>query len=502
MKKVAALQTQKGPWSRDMSSTVRKGMTAPVAGDGSRQKKVLALQQQKGPWSRRQSVDSLAQAQAHLQIQSQGQGQGQGHHSPPSPSSIKQNSKHNKMQALQEQKGPWNRPQPPSHPQQEEGGSIPPSPNSSPRGSGRRRDHVDSNNDFMEFDSNSSQSSSPPSPRKKTSSSRRPTFPTSSRTSSIQSPQQIICLTTAIGLLRQQQVVSLWSSAARYFNMWRRNAVFVEMLEAKPSLNAKEKTEHSVLLWLANNSRKKNLQYAWKKWMYAVIALQNIDKNRAIENLSDALAKENEQYKMKLTDIMQKVKNRDSFYRHSAVKSTVASFMRIKGKLALKRRFDQWNRVTWQMSYDQVLRREKFKMEIGFQAINSEKEVLKETEVYSARLEATLLCLLAFQNWKLKMKEDQYQESHKKWAEEKKIIQDNLTSLQKSLMGLNKAERDMVEVARVRGLEMYASLYSISDKLSKCSSRTSTLQSGTGGSTGSTGGILKKPKKLLFEEVK
>jgi hypothetical protein len=28
------------------------------------------------------------------------------------------------------------------------------------------------------------------------------------------------------------------------------------------------------------------------------------------------------------------------------------------------------------------------------------------------------------------------------------------------------------------------------------------LQSGTGGSTGSTGGILKKPKKLLFEEVK
>jgi hypothetical protein len=100
------------------------------------------------------------------------------------------------------------------------------------------------------------------------------------------------------------------------------------------------------------------------------------------------------------------------------------------------------------------------------------------------------------------MKEDQYQESHKKWAEEKKIIQDNLTSLQKSLMGLNKAERDMVEVARVRGLEMYASLYSISDKLSKCSSRTSTLQSGTGGSTGSTGGILKKPKKLLFEEVK
>jgi len=482
MKKVAALQTQKGPWSRDVSSTLRKGLSA-APPDLSKQKKVQALQQQKGPWSSQSSTQSQP---------------------PPEPTpSSHSSSKRSKMMALQEQKGPWNRQHPPS-PREDDRSQTRPTP--SPRQSYSRKSMPDVSKDFLELGLDEPPRPPPPPPPKSAAKSRRPTqtTPTTSghlAADVLKSPKNVMCLSMAVGLVRQQWALSLQSSVCRLFHTWRRNTVVAMKVDSKRPQSDKEKTERSVLLWLLGSSRKKSLQHAWKKWMFAVVAMQNLDKNKSIQELSDALAKENDQYKLKLTDIMEKVKQRDGFYRHSAVKNTMYSFFRIKAKMALKKRFDAWSRVTWQMSYDQALRREKFKMEIGFQAINSEKEVLKETEVYSARLESTLLCLLAFQNWKLKMKDDQYKESHRKWAEEKKIIQENLNSLEKSLLGLNRKEQEMVTLARTRGLEMYASLYSISEKLNKCSSLSTPQVEVPGGNIGSQPGLLKKKKKLLFEDV-
>lgn len=483
MKKVAALQTQKGPWSRDVSSTLRKGLSATTP-DSNRQTKVMALQQQKGPWSTQSS------SQSHPPPQ-------------PTPPASQSTSKRSKMMALQEQKGPWNRQQPPS-PRENDRSTSRPTP--SPRHS--RKDLPDVSMDFLELGLDDPPRPPPPPPPKPATKSRRPTHMLSTMgqlaSDILQSPQNVMCLSMAVGLMRQLHAVSSRLSVARLFNTWRRNIVagVVERFKPTRPQSDRDKTERSVLLWLLSTSRKKSLQHAWKKWMFAVVAMQNLDKNKSIQELSTALTKENEQYKLKLTDIMEKVKQRDGFYRHSAVKNTMHSFFRIKTKMALKRRFDAWSRATWQMSYDQALRREKFKMEIGFQAINSEKEVLKETEIYSSRLESTLLCLLAFQNWKLKMKDDQYQESHRKWAEEKKIIQDNLSSLERSLLDLNRREQEMVTLARTRGLEMYASLYSISEKLNKCSSLSATHGEAAAGSTsGSPGGILKKKKKIVFEEV-
>ena len=241
-------------------------------------------------------------------------------------------------------------------------------------------------------------------------------------------------------------------------------------LERSQSSKDGEKTKTSILLWLSSNSRMKNLRSAWKKWMFAVVASQCQDKNAAIETLSAALNKENEQYKLKLTDIMEKVRERDNLHRHTVVNTTMINYIRIKAKIALKRWFDTWSRVTWQMSYDQTLKREKYKMEIGFQAISSEQVVKEESRIHSSKLQSTLLCLVAFSSWKLKMKEHQFGESRKKWAEEKQVIQDNLLSLQKSLLSLNNTERDMVNTARSRGMDMFSSLYSVSDKLERCSS--------------------------------
>jgi hypothetical protein len=525
MKKVAALQTQKGPWSRDVSSTVKKGLAIPsIPTEGSRQKKVLAsqqqaLQQQKGPWSRQEHT-----RQEELQP------------SPPSAySATTRESKRNKVLALQEQKGPWNRS---SSPKLSSDSSSHTRSTASPRHALRRGPNSTRNadatattdSDFLDFDAsmlynnddrttseNNSARGPPPPPPPPPALLPKGNSLSSRAINRLETPQQVMCFCTAMSLFRKQWAVLRCSETAHAFHIWRRvahNIYYTQQSSKQSRLNSKAKTEHSVLLWLATNSRMKHLRFAWKKWMYAVIAWQNQDKTKAIDSLSAALTKENEQYKLKLVDIMAKVKQRDGLHRHSVVSSTIHSYFRVKGKLALKRRFDTWSRATWQMSYDQTLRREKFKMEIGFQAISSEKEVLKETEVHSSKLQSTLLCLVAFSSWKLKMKQQQFTMAQQKWAEEKKVIQDNLMGLQKSLLGLNRTEREMVDTARTRGMEMYASLHSLSDKLSKCSLRTPAPGQGLGhghmhGHAGAGagavvgGGILKKKKKkLLFEEIK
>jgi hypothetical protein len=47
----------------------------------------------------------------------------------------------------------------------------------------------------------------------------------------------------------------------------------------------------------------------------------------------------------------------------------------------IRKRFDRWYRLTWEGKYENELRRQKLKVDVGFQHIRSEREMVKEIEV-------------------------------------------------------------------------------------------------------------------------
>ena len=462
MKKVAALQTQKGPWSRDVSGTVKKSHVsserASTKGFASHKH---SLEQQVGPWSQSKRTERSQ---------------------PPPPPPPQIENKQQTIADLQRMKGPWNQ-EKLSQMQTDEIDTSKPTSRSrskSHRHSSSPR-HSPPEGDFLKFDQgvfhDAPLSSNP--------------IPKSSW--SLESPQLIVCLCNALGLIRKQWGISI----AHYFNLWKMQVCgnrSLGQVAHRPFDKSKQKIEYSLLTWITTNSRRKHLRNAWRKWLFGVVAVISEQKSESINELSLALSKENEQYKSKLAAIIQKVKHREGMYRQSVVKSSMHYYFRIRTKLSVKRRFDTWRRWTWQINYDQNMKREKYKVEIGFQAISSEREAMVKAERESSKLQQTLLCLVAFSTWKLKMKEQQYSDNQKQWAREKKIIQDNLSSLQKSLIKLNKSETEMVETAKNRGMEMYSALYLISEKLGKCSSTPPSKIPVSGG------GILKKKKKILFED--
>lgn len=53
--------------------------------------------------------------------------------------------------------------------------------------------------------------------------------------------------------------------------------------------------------------------------------------------------------------------------------------MRLKN--SIKKRFDRWYRITWEDKYENELKRQKLKVDVGFQHIRSEREMVREIEV-------------------------------------------------------------------------------------------------------------------------
>lgn len=50
--------------------------------------------------------------------------------------------------------------------------------------------------------------------------------------------------------------------------------------------------------------------------------------------------------------------------------------------MLMPEQFDfRWYRKTWEMKYHVEMRRERLKVDVGFQHIKSEREMVKETEV-------------------------------------------------------------------------------------------------------------------------
>jgi hypothetical protein len=62
-------------------------------------------------------------------------------------------------------------------------------------------------------------------------------------------------------------------------------------------------------------------------------------------------------------------------------KNQISSLIRMRIRSVIRKRFDRWYRLTWEGKYENELRRQKLKVDVGFQHIRSEREMVKEIEV-------------------------------------------------------------------------------------------------------------------------
>jgi hypothetical protein len=129
------------------------------------------------------------------------------------------------------------------------------------------------------------------------------------------------------------------------------------------------------------------------------------------QTLTDALQKENEELKMKLNEMKNKIQSREMILRDGIVpspsplllhshryllwigiaKNQISSLIRMRIRSAIRKRFDRWYRLTWEGKYESELRRQKLKVDVGFQHIRSEREMVREIEVSSSSVSSIYL---------------------------------------------------------------------------------------------------------------
>ena len=97
----------------------------------------------------------------------------------------------------------------------------------------------------------------------------------------------------------------------------------------------------------------------------------------------------------------------------------------------------------------------------------------------SVRLKASLLCTLAFYQWKVKVKDDLIRMERTRWSEEKRAVQKELLLLRQGLLAINKKEELLVRAAKSRGLDVFASLQAVGDTMSNLSQMNSFEDSDT-----------------------
>lgn len=104
----------------------------------------------------------------------------------------------------------------------------------------------------------------------------------------------------------------------------------------------------------------------------------------------------------------------------------------------------------------------------------------------SVKLKGTLLCSLAFYQWKVKSKDDLIRVERTRWAEEKRAVQKELLLLRQGLLAINKKEELLVKAARSRGMDVFTSLQSVGDIMSNVSKMSAETQEATKKSSHST----------------
>jgi hypothetical protein len=210
------------------------------------------------------------------------------------------------------------------------------------------------------------------------------------------------------------------------------------------------------------------------------------------------LEEENEELKRQLAGLKEKVQSREvilrdgysylsclgSFFCAGIAKNQIASIIRIRLRNILRKRFDRWYRITWEGKYENELRRQKLKVDVGFQHIRSERELVKEIEVnillssllfthflqvLSVKLKIKLMCTIAFYRWKVQTKQQMIQYERDRWAEEKRILMKELLLIKRGLISINKKEESIVTASKSRGLDIFSSLQNIGEKIEEIS---------------------------------
>jgi len=213
--------------------------------------------------------------------------------------------------------------------------------------------------------------------------------------------------------------------------------------------------------------------------MKYVDGLKAEEASRWERNQLKSLSEENSELKDKYLELRNKFKTKEEMYRDGIVKNQITTIFRSSLKHLIRKRFDRWYRITWESKYDVEMRRQRLKVDVGFQHIKSEREMVKETEVISRRLKTNLLVVLGFYQWKVNCKDELIHMERTRYAEEKKMILKELLLLKQGMMSINKKEELLVEAARSRGKNIFSSLLTVGEKIENISKLSLDISSDT-----------------------
>ena len=135
--------------------------------------------------------------------------------------------------------------------------------------------------------------------------------------------------------------------------------------------------------------------------------------------------------------------------------------------ISLKEYFQKWRSFSYACSFNNDMRKQRAKIEIGIQFVESEREIMKETKLESIKLKSWLMCALFFMKWKVSSVVNQLEsEKTARYQERKKIIT-HVENLKKRLFVSQKLEQDAVAAGLLRGGEYLDNLLIVQNNLER-----------------------------------
>jgi hypothetical protein len=217
--------------------------------------------------------------------------------------------------------------------------------------------------------------------------------------------------------------------------------------------------------WQLFGNAKLNIRTAFTKWIiHNRREITYPDNDKTSTKYAEAI--EQVKYlKEKLKEFKRNALTREKVFRDGIVKNQFSAFIKSTSKTSLRRKFDVWKMNTLKLRLGAEMRRQQAKVDIGFQQISSEREMVKEIEILSIKLQSQLLFTQAFYTWKLKYKSEMIQNERKKWGIERKTIMTEIEHIRRSIYAVNRNEEKMVSAAVGRGEEIFQKLSRSSNRL-------------------------------------
>ena len=79
------------------------------------------------------------------------------------------------------------------------------------------------------------------------------------------------------------------------------------------------------------------------------------------------------------------------------------------------------------------------------------------------------MCIIAFYNWKIQIKNQIINNERIKWMEEKRSILKELLLIKRGVIAINKKEEILIASSKSRGMDIFTSLQNVGEKIVKLS---------------------------------